>query len=921
MQTGEAIIVRSAEELGAALAIAQGGETIRLAAGRYTNLSLKYNTFPTSVTIEGEPGTVVAGMSVTNSSGITFRNMTFESVCTNGDNYKAGLYVNKSSGITVRGSEFRGAVDDNWLNDGIGIRVDASKAVEVTDSTFHHLFRGGLYRYVEGLNVSNNTVTEVRSDGFDFAAVRNVVVENNYMTNFPVQIGDTTQGGDHKDFIQFWTNGVTYASRDVVIRDNVLIEKGTTTQGIFISSENDLVYRNFLIEGNIVYSSSFHGISVRPAVNTTIRNNTVISTPDGLAAINIDAGTQSGIGSQVIVADNVMTNLRQDAASSAALSGNLLVQGTNADGPNYYANILNNPFNPASADDLAVVGASGVGAQRPAVAPYRISSTADNANGLVKTFSARAFADVLPSGATYHWTFGDGSTARGLEVVHQYGHSGRFDVSLSVTVGGSTTVVSRHEQVTSPLLFNLTFESDGDASDYANVIEWLGGASYISGVDGRAGRFEGSSAARAVTVDRADHLSGLAEMTVSMDVQVNSFAGGGRLFYLPGAYLAQFRGSNLEVTFWSADGTSKKLLADASHLADGGWHRVAVSFDSTQGEASLYMDGTKAATVSGVTEPLAKTGGRDLFVGGAYGSYLNGNIDNFRIYDVALAPAGETAMSEVLASGPRTIQTEPDLVEDAVIDDGSLLQGQAPAPQPGVLLDFRSAGYDSTSGLTLEAKGDVKFGVGEAGTAAAFDGASWVKLGRDERFFTADNVSVSFDFKADQQSATAYQTLLWNHMRYGVTFRGTEMRVALTDVGGVRSDVVVKDAVKHGTWQNVTFEYSRDTGVATVWIDGEQRGSRSGLDIDIGDPASWDVTVGSDGWGKNFVGEIRNMEVMQAAAPAGSTTPLVGCTSTTLRSLALADYSGVTDSTTSMLSVDDSLTSTSEMFTASSLVA
>jgi PKD repeat protein len=44
-------------------------------------------------------------------------------------------------------------------------------------------------------------------------------------------------------------------------------------------------------------------------------------------------------------------------------------------------------------------------------------------------FSAQAAADGVPA-LSYHWDFGDGTTAEGASVVHAYTHTGSFTVHL-----------------------------------------------------------------------------------------------------------------------------------------------------------------------------------------------------------------------------------------------------------------------------------------------------------------------------------------------------------------------------------------------------------------------------------------------------------------------------------------------------------
>lgn len=913
MAQADTIVVRSSEELDAALALAKGGETIRLEPGRYSDVAIRNRNFGTAVTLEGGPDVILEQARVAESSNLFFTGMTFEAVRGADDSSAtAGLYISGGSGITVEGATFRGAVDDDWSNDGIGLRADETSGITVRDSTFHHLVRGAVFRYADGVTASGNTVTAMRSDGFDFAAVRDVLVENNHMADFPVQNGDPTAGGDHKDFIQFWTHGVDYASSDVVIRGNTLIENGSTTQGIFVSSENNLVYENFVIEDNIVYSSSYHAVTLAPAVNATVRNNTVVTMDGGFGGINV------ADGSRVTVTDNVASAIRVGGGASASQSGNVIVQHDRPTGENYIGDVLVNPFKPAGADDLAVVDGGGAGARRTVETPYRVAAQTDALNGLLTRFSAADFGARVPDGADCRWTFGDGRTAVGREVEHHFARGGAYDVTLTVTSGGESVTVGRQQTVHSPILLDLSFDAEGDSSDVPQDVSWVGTASTTEGVDGAAAHLVAAEQ-RSLRVARADALSGLSSMTVSMQFQNTDPTQSSRLFVLPGAYSVALSGESLSIAITTQDGITHKMSADVAGLGDGGWHGLSLSYDGVAGTAGVWLDGEQVMSRDGVFGAIAATTGRDLMVGSSFGgSYVSGNLDNFRIYEGWFDPSGEQVLKNGIVQASLTPEAAPE--PEAELVEGST-SPQTFTVAPDIYQDFDAAGADAVSGLDVKTVGDVRLAQGEEADAASFDGASYIKLGRDQRFFEKDTLSVSFDFKAEA-GAGEQQTMLWNHMRYGVTTRGSELRVVLMEVDGTRTDIAVADGVKHGTWQNVIFDYSRDTGVANVYLDGEKAATREGLNVDIGGPSYWDVTVGSDGFSKHFTGEIRDLEVLQSAPANDTGGPMVGSRSSTLQSLALADYVGVTDASTSLLAEDDTAGGDTTLFaTSSSLTA
>ena len=130
-------------------------------------------------------------------------------------------------------------------------------------------------------NVVDNDVHSIRSDGFDFVEVNDVLIEGNHIHDFVANLGS----GDHLDMIQFWTTGTTSPSTNIIIRGNILNSgAGDWTQSIFMRNEmvdlglagTEMFYRNILIENNVIYNAHAHGITVGETDGLTIRNNTIL---------------------------------------------------------------------------------------------------------------------------------------------------------------------------------------------------------------------------------------------------------------------------------------------------------------------------------------------------------------------------------------------------------------------------------------------------------------------------------------------------------------------------------------------------------------------------------------------------------------------------------------------------------------------
>lgn len=68
----------------------------------------------------------------------------------------------------------------------------------------------------------------------------------------------------------------------------------------------------------------------------------------------------------------------------------------------------------------------------------------------VSSFTVTCTGDASRSGATFSWTFGDGSSAAGASVSHTYAEPGSYPVALTVKAGGSSASDSTNAVITPP---------------------------------------------------------------------------------------------------------------------------------------------------------------------------------------------------------------------------------------------------------------------------------------------------------------------------------------------------------------------------------------------------------------------------------------------------------------------------------------
>ncbi|MBN2905815.1 MAG: right-handed parallel beta-helix repeat-containing protein, partial [Rhodobacteraceae bacterium] len=384
--------VTSAAELKDALAQATGGDTIKLAAGDYGRLQLDsktdFNTqYSSAVTItsdDPDDPASFSSMKLGQVSNITFDGILFDYDFSAGDTkYTRTFEITKSDNVTIKNSVFLGDVNaDDDLGTAQGLNVSGSSSITLENNEFSTWHRALIVTDSSDLTVTGNDVHSCRSDGMDFAAVQNLLLEGNYIHDF---LG-TDDPGDHRDFIQFWTNGTDVPSTDVTIRGNVLdMGDGSWAQSIFIRNEEvdngragaEMYYQNFLIEDNYISSMHLHGITVGETDGLIVRNNTLIAAEanpdDGANAALMD---RYGTGSEI----RVPTIRINEVSENVVIEGNEFFGAPDYNRERLYAYdgqsdwvVSNNVITPEDPGPDAPVLDAGPGADGVTVSPDPVS--------------------------------------------------------------------------------------------------------------------------------------------------------------------------------------------------------------------------------------------------------------------------------------------------------------------------------------------------------------------------------------------------------------------------------------------------------------------------------------------------------------------------------------------------------------------
>ena len=385
------VLVSNPTELAAAVIDLQGGDVVMLAPGNYGSLSMiggKYNQLnvggikysgktpsPTSMvtlTSQDKSRPALFNKITIGTSNITIDGLAFETP-PGVENRGMAAVTSLAKNVVIKNSTFmisKAGDSKNWTIDDwksltngvsqiVGINSDGDDTI-IENNYVKHI----QYALVAGENANNVIIRRNTVDGFTIDGVRalgdDTLVEANLVKN-SVQLSNT-----HNDCIQSWSRGTdgSVGSGEVVglvIRGNLCISNEDPDhlfpgkiQGVGFF---DGMFRNTLIEHNIILTDTYHGIALYGGIDSIIRNNTVLDMKAGKPGptwIRTNNHKNSTPSSNVVMENNITNSVH--GATTTVIERN-----------NYLAKIADYPtlFRNLSTFDMTVVGASvpaGVGA-------------------------------------------------------------------------------------------------------------------------------------------------------------------------------------------------------------------------------------------------------------------------------------------------------------------------------------------------------------------------------------------------------------------------------------------------------------------------------------------------------------------------------------------------------------------------------
>lgn len=285
--------------LSAALSSAKGGETFLLAPGGYS-LTLSGKTFNPPITITSAGTRAKFGfVKLTDVTGLAMKNLEIghsSTVAKREGDFMMNLTVRD---FVLDGNFIHGSLDNNPLNDGIGIKLWSYGGVKIINNEFAELGRCGTLSG-DDITVTGNHVHDIRSEGFQFSNARNVTIESNILERW------NRDTGDHPDAIQFFTAGAKKASSDIRIRGNIILCNREGAQGIFLRDEvGGLPFQRVLIENNFVFGRNMaNGIYVDGGKDVAVNDNTAVSPTDDGNPVWISLSNITGLDQARNIADS-----------------------------------------------------------------------------------------------------------------------------------------------------------------------------------------------------------------------------------------------------------------------------------------------------------------------------------------------------------------------------------------------------------------------------------------------------------------------------------------------------------------------------------------------------------------------------------------------------------------------------------------
>ncbi len=308
------------------------GDTLVLLSGYHGSVELNSyvnEDFINVVVPEGEDA-VVGRLKVSESSHWRFKGLTI--MADQDDEYPASFHMLRieadSSYITIDNFSIMTTEDvSGWsaadwsASASLGVKIINSSYIVVRDSDISNV-SGGIYVDADLVIVQGNSMKNVSGDGMHGHGDDLYFVNNSLINRYDVD-------GSSADGFQSWASGTSGSARQrVYLSGNMIISNADSNNpfpGQFTGINcNDGPYAEWVIENNVIISDDTEGIILYGASDSSVVNNTVLSTSDNvLATIAIFEGKDESAVSNSTVRNNITNSILADEGVS--IDHNLLL--------------------------------------------------------------------------------------------------------------------------------------------------------------------------------------------------------------------------------------------------------------------------------------------------------------------------------------------------------------------------------------------------------------------------------------------------------------------------------------------------------------------------------------------------------------------------------------------------------------------
>jgi Right handed beta helix region/PKD domain len=452
------------------------GGTISLAPGNYGILILDgrkdaWLHFGKPITLkpsDQQHQPVFKRILMSNVENLSLDHLTIDYEFSEGDNSLVrAVDIQESQNISVISCNFDGdnAKLTNTPSDnfgyGVGLWVGGSEKISIEGNLFYTWLRGAIFSNSSELSVVKNELRDLASDGFDFSAVKNVRIEQNYIHDF--RRGPKSLS--HPDMIQFWTLGTKSPTTDVVIDRNFLdLGEGVWTQSIFIRNELvdtgkagvDMFYKNIRITNNVIRNAHLHGITVGETDGLEISSNTIVRAvrADIEGNVSIPFITLSKTSTNVTVKDNVVPRLGEAFKNVPAewkVNSNITAQRDLPGRQDYYGHVFINALSNENVTlaDLAFLPSSEAAQKNRGSSLNKFDTKPEKPSAFILNFRKSLSGDIQdfdasnifgPQGPIVSkdiqvaWDFGDATSGKGIHTQHTYEKLGTYKVNAHIAL-------------------------------------------------------------------------------------------------------------------------------------------------------------------------------------------------------------------------------------------------------------------------------------------------------------------------------------------------------------------------------------------------------------------------------------------------------------------------------------------------------